>query len=518
MFKENYNFKKPDRQKLHKLFFYLFAIPLLVIMVFAVSCKKENSSAETIKAVRNTISEVVNTTGNVDSSEYKNLSLPVGGKVIRSVKKGDELKKGQVLIEIDSERTSLLISQSENSISLAENSLKLAELNYQNALDANHIAVQLAENNNELAAASVNAALVALENANNVGSSSIASAKTALDNAQNSYAQTVNQAKTAVEQAEYQLKTAKDNGLTGTMLAQYESAVANAKASYSSTVAAAEISINSAASSISQAEATARSASENAQEAYNQALLNQSLAYWNSLANLEQAQNQIKITLENIESAKIQVDNARISLGVAKLDLENTVIKMPFDGIVQNINFTESEYLTPGVSAVTVMQDKLVIKTNIEESDIAKIKEGQKTEISLDAFSGRLFTGEVKEISKVSTNLAGVITFPVTIEIEDDARELMMHGMSANITIFISQKKDILTVPSISVFEENGRNYVYLVDQSSTYGYSIRDVKTGISDFENTEIVSGLDEGEEIFLTRPESEKINIFLRNRNNK
>ena len=496
-----------------KIFYYFLIAILIFTGTSLTACKEEVASAETVKVVKSTISQIVDTTGNVDSSEYKNLSIPSGGRVIKSVKKGDLVKKGDVLIEIDSRRTGFLISQTEENIAIAESSLKMAKLNYQNALDANHIAVQLSKGNNEMAAQSVKSALTALENANNIGSASMQTANISLVNAQNSYNQTITQAKTALEQANYQLSTAKNNGLTGVALAQYESAVANAQASYNSAVAAAEASINSAASAIDQAEASARSGSENAEEAYNQALISQSVAYWNSLASLEQAESQIKAALESINTAEIQVSIAKINFEIAKLDLENSSIIMPFDGIVQNISFTEGEYLSPGIAAVTVFSDEFEIKTNIEESDISKIKVGQKAEITLDAYPDEIFTGEVKEVSKISSNLAGVITFPVKIKVTDEKKDLLMYGLSANVAIFISENSDILVVPSISIFEENGKSIVYLPDPAGKNGFITKEVTTGVSDFENTEIISGLEEGEEIFLIKPESERTNILSR-----
>jgi len=130
-----------------------------------------------------------------------------------------------------------------------------------------------------------------------------------------------------------------------------------------------------------------------------------------------------------------------------------------------------------------------------------------------DAFLAETFTGEVKDISKVSNNLSGVVTFPVTIKINDDKKDLLMYGLSANITIFVSEKSDILVLPSISVFEENGKSYVYAVDKENKEGFIKKEVNTGVSDYENIEIISGLNEGDEIFLLKPESEKTDFLSR-----
>ena len=66
-------------------------------------------------------------------------------------------------------------------------------------------------------------------------------------------------------------------------------------------------------------------------------------------------------------------------------------------------------------------------------------------------------------------------------------------------------------MPSISVFEENGKSYVYAVDTENKEGFIKKEVSTGVSDFENIEIISGLNEGDEIFLLKPESERTNLF-------
>lgn len=514
---------------------------IIIVSGFMVSCKSQTiNSPETVTVTKGAISQVINSTGYVDSSEIRNFMLPSSGKVLKSVEKGDTLKKGDTILEVDNSRAKLLIDQAEENVKIAESSLRMAEINYKGALDANHIANQLAKENNNLAAQSTENALQNKENTSNVASVSIDAADISLQNtqsqadlsvqnalkvledAQNSYNASINQAKTALDQANNQLNVARTtSGLSDVQLAQYEAAAANAKAAYDAAVAsatavydnavnaynnallAANTSVRAAAAAVEQAQASARLNSGTAEGAYKQALISQSITYWNTLSSIEQAEKQIKATLESINTAKSQVNVAKISLETTKLELDNFAIKMPFDGIIKNINFKEGEYLSPGAIAVTVINNDFEIVANIEESDISKVKEGQEVEITLDAYPEETIIGKISEVSPISNNIAGVVSFPVTVKVESDKKDLLLYGLSANLTIITSRSEDILIVPAISVFEENGKSYVFVVNQDKKPVYEKREVITGISDFENIEIKSGLKEGDVILLTKP---------------
>lgn len=527
-----------------RIFLYIICCVLVIISGFMISCKSQTiNSQETVTVTKGTISQVINSTGYVDSSDIRNFMLPSSGKVLKSVEKGDTLQKGDIILEVDNSKAKLLISQAEENVKIAESSLRMAEINYQGALDANHVANQLAKENNNLAAQSTENALQNKENASNVASVSIEAAEISLQNtqsqadlsvqnalkvledAQNSYNASISQAKTALDQANNQLDVAKTtSGLTDVQLAQYEAAAANAKAAYNAAVAsatavydnavntynnallAANNSVKAAVVAVDQAQANARLNSETAEGAYKQALISQSITYWNTLSSIEQAEKQIRATLESINTAKSQVNVAKISLENAKLELDNFTIKMPFDGMIKDINFNEGEYLSPGMIVTTVMKSDFEIVANIEESDISQVKESQEVEITLDAYPEEIIKGKISEVSPISNNIAGVVSFPITIKVENDKKDLLLYGLSANLTIITSKSENVLIVPAISVFEENDKSYVFVVNQDKKPAYEKREVITGISDFENIEIKSGLKEGDIIFLTKPTNE------------
>ncbi|MHB1252698.1 MAG: efflux RND transporter periplasmic adaptor subunit [Candidatus Humimicrobiaceae bacterium] len=501
--------------KYSKIISALLIIILCISTVFIISCKKNNAyAAETIAVVRGDIIQSVDVSGNVEAGQLKNLSLPASGKVLKSVEKGDFLKKGDVLIEIDNRKTKLVISQAQENIKVAEIALKVARINYKSALDANHVAIQIAKENNKLAEQATWNAFNNLENTNGVGSASIESARTALANAQNSYNASINQAQTALDEANYQLKIAKDNSVTNVALSQYEAAAANSQASYNTAVTTATSSLNSAAAAVASSEAQAQLSSESAEGAYAQALINQSVTYWNTVSSLEQAEKQISATIENISTTQVQVNLAKINLDIAGIELENSVILMPFDGLVQNVNFKEGEYLSPSLAAVTVISNDFVIKTDIEETDIGKIKKGQDVDIILDAYPDEKIKGIVDKISPISKNTAGVISFQVTILPKDVKPDLLLPGISANATIYISKIENVILVPSLAVFEENGKSIVWISNEKNEP--VLKEVKTGATDFENTEIISGINEGDKVFLSKPNQSNSPISFMNNN--
>ena len=135
-------------------------IPMLIIItlsLFLFSCKPEGgmfgSSAEepveTFEVTRGDIIQTVSTSGNVDSRYSNNYFLSASGTVLKALEAGDIFSTDDILIELESSRTQLLMAQAEENIKISQTSLELAKLSYKQALDSNHIAVQLAETSKE---------------------------------------------------------------------------------------------------------------------------------------------------------------------------------------------------------------------------------------------------------------------------------------------------------------------------------------------------------------------------------
>ena len=141
----------------------------------------------------------------------------------------------------------------------------------------------------------------------------------------------------------------------------------------------------------------------------------------------------------------------------------------------------------------------LKLKSDINETDIAKIKIGQEVNITLDAFPEQNFPGKVSSIAPISKNIAGIITFEVTVIPDDTKNPSFMYGISANLEIATLKIDDVLLVPVESVYEENGKKYVDAIDSSADNAVKKIEVTTGASDYNNTEILTGLKEGDVIY-------------------
>ena len=438
---------------------------LVSLLLFTVSCKPEggffgedSEGLETFEVTRGDIIQTVSTSGNVDSRYSNSYSLRSAGTVLKALEEGDTFSKGDVLIELDSNRTVLLMAQAEENIKISQTSLELAKLSYKQALDSNHIAVQLAETStqqSELASAST---YKSLENANNMASKSIESARIALEN------------------AESLLTVAKGVPVTDILLEQYEGSVDSAGASYDA------------------ARAQSQSSKDSAESAYEQSLLSQSTAYWSNLSSLQAAGAQIAITAKNIEQAETQLRLAAINYELLGLDSDSHIIYAPYDGIVLSSVYKVGEYAGPGIPAVETISSEFVIISEVNETDIINMEMGQEASISLDAYYLEELKGEIIKISPVSTNIGGVVSYTITVQPEASGDIKLFHGLSASMEITTSSLEGVLYIPIQAVYEENGKQRVdILVDEDT---FEKVEIETGIFNYDFIEIKSGLSEGD----------------------
>jgi len=445
---------------------FMMLVISIIILTSIISCKNLGDVSEmlgTFEVTRGDINQTISTTGYVDSASKNDYSIQLSGEVLYALEKGDTFNKGDKLIEVDNSQQKLLIAQSEESLNSARSSLEIARINYQQALDANHVAIQLAEVNTELSEISAHNAFIALENANNIADKSKESAAIALEN------------------AEAILAEAKSAGTVGLTLAQYEANVETARASYEAALA------------------QGTSSSKSAEGAWEQTVANQSTTYWSNLSSTQSAATQIDLASKNIVLAESQVKLSEISLELARLDTDKNIVYAPYDGIVLSSTYKEGQYASPGMSAISVISSDFIIKAEVNEIDVVNIKEGQDVDITLDAYYEDEFSGKITEISPISTNVGGVVSFELIVKPETENAPQLLYGLSASLDITTSGIKDILYVPVESVYEEDGKTYVDLITDEGKI--EKKEVTTGTFNYDFIEIKSGLVEGDEILIS-----------------
>jgi multidrug efflux pump subunit AcrA (membrane-fusion protein) len=450
-------------KRINKILPFIIIIIVIVISLLNLSaCRTLGENlldTQTFEVARGDIVQIVSASGYVDSTSTHNYSLSTAGKVKYTLDKGDKFASGDLLFEIDSERQALLVSQAQENVNISEDSLELAQIGYQQALDANHIAVQLSEINKELAEQTTQSAYTAMVGTEDIANNLIANARTARD------------------EAERILEEAKNDPLvTDTQLAQFEANLANSEANYNAV------------------KAQQNSSKSSAQSGFEQSQLSQSSSYWTSLGNTQTARSQIDIARKNIDQTEKQLALSQISLELAKMDMDSYTIYAPYDGIVLSSSYSPGEYASPGVPAISIIEKDLVVKAEVNETDVVSLKEGQEAEVRLDAYYDYKFEGRIIQISPISSNIGGVVSFEVMVELDTQDSPEVLYGFSASLDIITSSVDDVLYVPIQYVYEEDSISYVDVLTQE---GDKVKtEVTTGISNYDLVEIKSGLSEGD----------------------
>jgi macrolide-specific efflux system membrane fusion protein len=169
----------------------------------------------------------------------------------------------------------------------------------------------------------------------------------------------------------------------------------------------------------------------------------------------------------------------------------------PINGTIIQRNVESGQTFTTS-DPVLVMSDRLTVKAQVDETDLAQIKLGQKADIVLDAYSGDIIPAKVKRIAYDATTVNNVTTYTVDI-LPDKTPEFMRSGMTANVTFDTASQNQVLAVPSSAIKIEKGKMVVLVAGPNG--GESVKkEVRTGASDGKLTEIKSGLEAGEMVLI------------------
>ena len=206
-----------------------------------------------------------------------------------------------------------------------------------------------------------------------------------------------------------------------------------------------------------------------------------------TVASISVKQNQkvnsgeILITMKNDDivrakqNSDLQVENARNQMALNTKKLNDYKIIAPIDGVITKISNKVGDTIKAGDELSDVSDPtKMEFDVPVDELDIAKIKVGQKTNITVDALPDTSKTPVIGEVSKVAVtgvSVSGVTTFTVTIKVNDNLDKLK-GGMNANAEIEVINKENVLQVPIEAITTINGKSYVHIkgADSGATPG------------------------------------------------
>lgn len=173
-------------------------------------------------------------------------------------------------------------------------------------------------------------------------------------------------------------------------------------------------------------------------------------------------------------------------------------ILAPIDGTVILRSVEPGQSFTTA-DAVLVMSDRLTVKAQVDETDIAEVKVAQNADVILDAYPDDNIPAHVDKIAYDATTINNVTTYIVDV-LPEETPDFMRSGMTANVRFAIASKKGVLLLPVNAVKTSEGRQFVVLPTLKE------KEVATGLSNGKNVEIVSGLQKGDVVLVQKPKSE------------
>jgi macrolide-specific efflux system membrane fusion protein len=178
-------------------------------------------------------------------------------------------------------------------------------------------------------------------------------------------------------------------------------------------------------------------------------------------------------------------------------------ILAPIDGTIILRSVEPGQSFTTA-DAVLVMSDRLTVKAQVDETDIAEVKLGQKADVILDAYPDDNIPAHVDKIAYDATTINNVTTYIVDV-LPEETPEYMRSGMTANVRFAVASEKGVLLLPVNAVKNREGHQFVMPAAQSAMGGPAEKEVETGLSNGKQVEIVSGLQKGDIVLVKQPKS-------------
>jgi HlyD family secretion protein len=442
--------------KLNKRIFIVIgivAIAAMVILAVAIPrlTTSEVSVKNTEKAVvrRGTLTATVNATGAISPIREAQLAFNITGALVKlDVKQGDNVKSGQALASLDARELELQLAQSEASLASAQS--RLDQLKNPSPSDVSAA---------QAAVASAEAALAQLKTPNQ---NDYAIAKADIDKA----AAAVSRA-----QADYD----RIGGASNPFIASLSQSLNLQQASidYQKALAAFNARVNPSDSQIKSAQAA-----------------------------LEQARSQlaklVSPSANDVKNVQASVDQARASRDLSKTRLDYAVIKAPFDGLVTHVDVDLGTTVTVGRAIIGVADvSEYRVKLNIDETDIAQIRLGEDTSITLDAYPELPVNAKVTEVATTATTVQGIVNYVVAVTLMPSQAPVKI-GMTADANIVIMNRENVLLISNRAV-RASGNHYYATIDKGSQVTEEI-EIKIGMANDQETEVVSGLSESQVVII------------------
>lgn len=234
-------------------------------------------------------------------------------------------------------------------------------------------------------------------------------------------------------------------------------------------------------------------------ERYSQTLRSRQWDYQAARARLRQAERSLRDDLAilelDVERARLRVERARALSVLASEQLSNTLLTAPFSGVIISLDKTAGDWVRAyePIAAIADPSELQVVATVLEE-DIDRVAMGEPVTVQLDAYPDQQYTGSVLQIASEPIVWQGKNAYEVTITFDEGQEVPATIRMGADVTFAGRSRENVLVVPSQAIMTIGEQEVVEVVG----YDGEIQrvEIETGISDGSQTEVTSGLQEGQ----------------------
>jgi HlyD family secretion protein len=222
--------------------------------------------------------------------------------------------------------------------------------------------------------------------------------------------------------------------------------------------------------------------------------------------DVDKAETEAKVRRATYEAAATGIAASRARLAVINAQLERTMLVAPFDGIIAKINGELNEYVTPSPAGIPTPPTVELLDTScfyviapIDEVDAPAVKINMDARVIMDAFGDKHFSARVRRIDPYVLDLEKQArTVDVEVEfVDDEDEEEFLAGYSADVEIIIAVEHDVLRIPTQALLD--GSRVFWHQAQKRTI--QERTVQVGLSNWDNTQVVEGLKEGESVVIS-----------------
>lgn len=245
-----------------------------------------------------------------------------------------------------------------------------------------------------------------------------------------------------------------------------------------------------------QAKAALENARANCQYAQLDLKRQQSLLEQNFIS-----QNQYDMAEKSFEINKAQYEQAEANLEFAEVQLNYTRIRAPIAGVVASVSTQEGETVAASFSAPTFVNiidlNRLEVWAYVDETDIGRIREGQRASFTVDTYMDTDFTGTVTAIYPKAEIQDNVVNYITTVDIHEFQGKQLRPDMTTTVTIYLDRRENVLAIPTTALRREQNSMVVTVLENGETH---TQPVHTGWSSKGYTEIQEGLNEGQRVVI------------------